>query len=149
MIPLTDVPRLVTVITDTITVPLILAATLAAWVFCILYATLSHNAWARSKQGRHLMGLSLGLAFLGTFSILRRVIGEWEVLGGYDLHVTLVYAVLAYQLVNRCALLVLAHLKGERERKGGLGQPVAPGVPSRDEERRRAEREAMRRARRS
>ena len=101
-------------------------ATTAAWVFCILYAILSHGAWLRTKYGRHLMVLTLGLALLGTHSLARDVWGSWGWLGGDDFHRDVIYAILAYQLVNRDVLLILSHVKGEKRRKAELTRPTRP-----------------------
>ena len=98
---------------------LIVVASVAAWVFVVLYALLSHGAWARTKTGRHLMVLTLGLALLGTHSLARRIWGDcdWGVFGDAQAHRELIYLVLTYQLINRCVLLVVSHVKGERRRR--------------------------------
>lgn len=112
---------------------LIVVATAAAWVFCALYAMLSHGAWIRTKYGRHLMVLTLGLALLGTHSIARDLWpGPWPSwLGSHGFHSELIYGALAYQLINRCVLVVVSHVKGEKRRKAELMRPTRPAVEHR------------------
>lgn len=94
--------------------PLIVAATLGALAFIVLYTVLAN--WWQTKAGRHLFALTLGLFALGSLSILRRVVGEWEY---YDVMVTVIYGVLAWELWRRVLLLFqaqLPHRKKTREK---------------------------------
>lgn len=106
---------------------LVLLATVAALVFCVLYAALSHGAWARTKYGRHLMVLTGGLAALGFHSLCLRLFGPWDwgILGDARTHRELIYIALAWQLVNRIILLVASHVRGEKRRKAELLRPVS------------------------
>lgn len=107
---------------------LIVVATAAAWTFCILYALLSHGAWIRTKYGRHLMILTLGLALLGTHALAVRLVGPWDWgwLGTSQAHRELIYLMLGYQLINRCVLVVASHIRGERRREAELLVPTRP-----------------------
>lgn len=90
---------------------LVALATVAAGTFVVLYAGLSHGAWLRTKVGRHLMILTGGLFALGAHSLAWQIFGGWDWgwLGDYRDHRELIYLILAYQLIQRCILLVQAH----------------------------------------
>ena len=48
--------------------------------------------------------------------------------GGHEFHRELIYLILAYQLINRCVLLVVSHLRGEKRRKAELAGAWGAGV---------------------
>lgn len=83
--------------------PLIVAATMGALAFLITYTALAD--WWRSREGRHMFALTLGLAALGGVSVMRRAIGEWPY---YDVTITVIYGLLAWELWRRVWLLLTA-----------------------------------------
>lgn len=94
--------------TEHIALWLIVWATLGGWAFVILYGTLA--PWHRSREGRHMMALTVGLTALGTLSVLRRWIGEW---GFYDESVMLTFALIGWELWRRVYLLLSAQNRGD------------------------------------
>lgn len=89
--------------TDWLEYPLITAATVGAWAFLISYSVLA--PWWQSKEGRHMFALTLALAALGTVSVLRRLIGEWDY---YDITITIIYGAIGWELWRRVWLLFRA-----------------------------------------
>lgn len=87
---------------DSITLSLIVTATLGAWTFVILYGVLA--PWYRSPAGRHMLTFTLGLAALGSMSLLRRVV-DWAY---YDLTITLIYGLLTWEVWHRVILFLTA-----------------------------------------
>lgn len=94
---------------DAVSQALILAATSGAFAFVVLFAALA--PWWRSAEGRHMMALTVGLTALGASSLIRRAWGEWP---AYDETVTAIYALLAWELWRRVALLVKAQIQKRR-----------------------------------
>lgn len=92
---------------ETITFLLIMWASAGAVTFVFLYGAIA--PWYTSREGRHMMALTLGLAALGAVSILRRSIGEWPF---YDVTVMGVYALIGWQLWRRVWLLLSAQSRG-------------------------------------
>lgn len=86
---------------------LIVAATSGAVAFVVLYAVLA--PWHKSREGRHMMALSFGLGALGVVSVLRRALDEWP---GYDVTVTLIYALIGWELWRSVWLLIAAQRDG-------------------------------------
>lgn len=87
---------------------LIMWASAGAVTFVFLYGALA--PWYTSREGRHMMALTLGLAALGTVSVLRRAIGEWPY---YDQTVTGIYALLGWELWRRVYILITAQRDGD------------------------------------
>lgn len=93
---------------DTLTLVFIVVATLGAWTFVVLYGVLA--PWYRSPSGRHMIFLTLGLAALGSMSLLRRVLDDWFL---YDVVITGIYGLLAWELWHRVLLLLAAQRDGD------------------------------------
>ena len=93
---------------DTFAFLLIMWASAGAVAFVFLYGALA--PWYASREGRHMMTLTLGLAALGAVSVLRRSIGEWPY---YDVSVMCIYALIGWELWRRVWLLVTAQRDGD------------------------------------
>ena len=93
---------------ETISFLLIVWASAGAITFVFLYGAIA--PWHASPEGRHMMTLTLGLAALGTVSVLRRAFGEWSL---YDETVMGIYALIGWQLWLRVWLLVTAQRDGD------------------------------------
>lgn len=94
---------------------LIFTATSGALVFVVLYALLA--PWWRTREGRHVMLLTLGLTALGLSSLSRRAVGEWP---GYDLVVSAIYALIAWEMWLQVWLLITAKRRRDADRKKRL-----------------------------
>lgn len=93
---------------ETISFLLIVWASAGAITFVFLYGVVA--PWYSSREGRHMMALTLGLAALGTVSVLRRAIGEWSL---YDETVMSIYALIGWELWRRVWLLITAQRDGD------------------------------------
>ena len=91
---------------------MLFAGTSGALVFVVLYALLA--SWWRTREGWHVMMLTLGLAAFGLTTLLRQAVGEWS---GYELTVSAIYAVIALDLWFQVWLLLTAKRRRGTDRK--------------------------------